>query len=187
MKNLEYFMRLNYVIEIQQIPEAEGGGYEACIPLLGRKACRGDGETIEEAIEDLLGVKKYILEARISQNKPIPEPQSVEAAFPSGRLLLRIPPSLHKEIALDAKASGESINRNIQRKLESAFAYKELKAEIFRLSNKIEALSQTVETTNLFPTYIETTADNSLPKRLQNPVYQFAENKPLGSTVLINM
>ena len=33
-KDLNYYLSLNYASEISVIPEDEGGGYLACIPLL---------------------------------------------------------------------------------------------------------------------------------------------------------
>ncbi len=51
-------MGLNYPIEILKIPADEGGGYYACIPQLGRDVFLGDGETVEEAMNNLQRVKK---------------------------------------------------------------------------------------------------------------------------------
>ena len=52
-KNLKYYINLKYKIKITKIPDDEGGGYNACIPLLGSYALQGDGETKKEAIENL--------------------------------------------------------------------------------------------------------------------------------------
>lgn len=40
-KDFNYYMSLNYPVEISVIPEDEGGGYLACIPLL--PGCMTDG------------------------------------------------------------------------------------------------------------------------------------------------
>jgi len=35
-KDLEYYMKLNYPLEVIQVPEDEGGGFIVTIPALGR-------------------------------------------------------------------------------------------------------------------------------------------------------
>lgn len=57
-KNLEYYMSLNYSVELTHIPPDEGGGYSACIPKLGRSAFIADGDTIEEAVDNLNALKE---------------------------------------------------------------------------------------------------------------------------------
>jgi len=73
-KDLNYYLNLKYSIEINPIPEEEGGGYEACIPQLGRYAFVGDGDTIEEALKSLEEIKKDIFEDWYKRGKEIPEP-----------------------------------------------------------------------------------------------------------------
>jgi len=74
-KNLEYYLNLSYTIEITKIPKDEGGGYSACIPLLGRDAFIADGETVEEALRNLDAVKKENFERMLRQGIPIKEPK----------------------------------------------------------------------------------------------------------------
>ena len=73
-KNIEYYMNLTYTIEVTKIPDDEGGGYCACIPVLGRWAFIGDGETPEEAIQHLEEVKRDLFEEYIRKGFMIPEP-----------------------------------------------------------------------------------------------------------------
>lgn len=61
-KDLDYYMNLPYPIEIIKIKEEEGGGFQARILLLGKYAFLGDGETIEESLNDLEKVKKYLFQ-----------------------------------------------------------------------------------------------------------------------------
>lgn len=51
-------MSLNYSVKLIHIPPDEGGGYSACIPKLGRSAFIADGETIEEAVENMNALKE---------------------------------------------------------------------------------------------------------------------------------
>jgi len=72
--NISYYLNLPYNIEVEKIPSDEGGGYCACIPVLGRWAFIGDGETPEEALKHLEEVKKDLFEEYIKKGIAIPEP-----------------------------------------------------------------------------------------------------------------
>ena len=60
MKNftekLQYYMSLNYPSQITKIDEADGGGFLIEVPML--KGCMSDGETVEEAYNNLKEAKK---------------------------------------------------------------------------------------------------------------------------------
>lgn len=60
MKNftekLQYYMSLNYPSQITKIDEADGGGFLIEVPML--KGCMSDGETVEEAYNNLEEAKK---------------------------------------------------------------------------------------------------------------------------------
>ena len=74
-KSLKELLQLNYKVEIEKIPDSEGGGYYASIPLLGKNACRGDGDTVEEAYEKSLdSIKEYLFKKWLSEGTNIPEP-----------------------------------------------------------------------------------------------------------------
>lgn len=107
---------LDYPVEIRAIPAELGGGYSACIPSLGRWAFFADGETPEEALEHLDEVKTALFEDMIERGKEIPAPPPLPeevAEEYSGRLLLRLPKDLHREVAEMAEANGSSLNQYI--------------------------------------------------------------------------
>jgi len=110
-KNLKYYMNLNYPIEIRKIKEEEGGGYSATIPLLGKYAFVGDGDTIEEAIESLNEIKEYLFEKYLKEGLPIPEPEEDEEKSYSGKFLLRVPKELHRFLAIEAKRNNTTLNQ----------------------------------------------------------------------------
>ena len=112
-KDLEYYLKLNYPIEINKIPEAEGGGYNASIPLLGKYAFQGDGETVEEALENLNSIKKYLLSKYLKDKFPVPEPDKEEIREFSGKFLLRIPKELHGFLATEARRNNTTLNQYI--------------------------------------------------------------------------
>lgn len=110
-KNLKYYMELPYTVEVKPIPASEGGGYTASIPQLGKYAFVGDGETINEAIENLNEIKAYLFEKYLDEGIPIPEPEEEEEKEYSGKFLLRIPTELHRFLALEAKKNDTTLNQ----------------------------------------------------------------------------
>lgn len=111
-KNLEYYMNINYPIEILKIIEEEGGGFQASIPLLGKYAFLGDGETIEEAITNLEETKKYLFQKYLEQGIPIPEPvEEDEEKEYSGKFVLRIPSELHRYLSFEARKNKTTLNQ----------------------------------------------------------------------------
>jgi len=107
---------LDYPVEIRVIPGELGGGYSACIPCLGRWTFFADGETPEEALAHLEEVRVALFEDMVERGKeipappPLPEEQDEEY---SGKLLLRLPRDLHREVAEMAAANNSSVNQYI--------------------------------------------------------------------------
>ena len=111
-KDAAYYLSLPYRLEVSYIPAAEGGGFTACIPLLGRWSAVGDGETAAEAIADLQAHLPGLLQEWLDNGVSIPEPPGASETL-SGTLSLRLPKTLHAEIAQVAAEEGVSINQFI--------------------------------------------------------------------------
>ena len=105
MKDLEYYMGLDYKIEIT--PDKEEGGYALCCPELA--GCLTCAETIQGGIQMLEDAKRAWFAACIEDGISIPEPAGLEAY--SGQFKLRMPKSLHKELAEKSKREGISMNQ----------------------------------------------------------------------------
>lgn len=75
MKNLEYYLNLNYEIKIRKLSDDEGGGWFAEIPLL--PGCMSDGETSQEAIANVNDAKKDWLQSSLELGRFIPEPANM--------------------------------------------------------------------------------------------------------------
>lgn len=73
-KDLNYYMSLNYDVEIIEISKKSGGGWMARIPLLGKHCCLGDGKTKEEALKNLEDIKKDLFSTYLRVGINIPEP-----------------------------------------------------------------------------------------------------------------
>lgn len=111
-KNLEYYMKLLYTIEVVPIPKSQGGGFAARLPQIGRHAITGDGETPEEAIKNLETAKRERFEAYLKKDIEIPEPEEEKEEY-SGRFIVRLPKILHRQLAEAAKQNNISLNQYI--------------------------------------------------------------------------
>lgn len=105
MKTIDEYMALPYSMELT--PDTEEGGYVVSFPDL--KGCLTSGETVEEAVHNAEDAKREWFIAAIENGIDIPIP-SVEDDY-SGQFKLRIPKSLHRQLALNAKREGVSMNQ----------------------------------------------------------------------------
>ena len=72
MKSIDYYLNLDYEIIIRKISEEDGGGYFAYYKDF--KGVMGDGETADEAIEDVKSAFKSYLEVALENKEKINEP-----------------------------------------------------------------------------------------------------------------
>jgi predicted HicB family RNase H-like nuclease len=141
-KGINYYMKLKYKIEVVPIPEEDGGGYEARIPQLGKAAFIGYGETVEEALAHLEVVKRDLFESYLKDGVPIPEPEKEEGRY-SGRILLRVPIYLHKELSELARKEDISLNQLLNHLIERGLAYIHYKKRFVEVSQEvIQTLNQ---------------------------------------------
>ena len=104
-KDLAYYMNLSYRIEV--IKEQEGSGYVFHCPEL--PGCITCAETVAEGMEMLEDAKKCWFTACLEDGVPIPEPAQLEDY--SGQFKLRLPQSLHKQLAQRSSEEGVSMNQ----------------------------------------------------------------------------
>ncbi|MBR4382070.1 MAG: type II toxin-antitoxin system HicB family antitoxin, partial [Selenomonadaceae bacterium] len=97
-RNLEYYMSLPY--EEHVIPSPEGG-FVATVPDL--PGCITQADTRLEVVEMIEDAKRCWLSAALEDEDDIPEP---DMDLYNGRLNLRIPKSLHRKLAENAKREG---------------------------------------------------------------------------------
>jgi antitoxin HicB len=113
-QTLKGLMSKIYTVTLEQLPKAEGGGYVARLPdLPGITGCYG--QTPEEALEDLDRAKALYFQAAIDSNYNVPEP--IESL--SGQLKVKLPKSLHRELAKEAQREGVSLNTLVVSRLSS--------------------------------------------------------------------
>lgn len=103
-KNIDYYLSLKYPYTIT---EDDDGTF--LIEYTDLKGCFTCGDSLEDALKMGLDAKKAWFTTALEEGIHIPEPKEVEEF--SGSFRLRIPKSLHREIALDAKREGVSMNQ----------------------------------------------------------------------------
>ncbi len=89
------------------IPDVEDGGYVARV--LEFPGCVSEGDTPNEAIANIEDALRLVVESMLVRGDAIPEPLSSREY--SGRLNLRIPPTLHARATEHAALEGVSLNR----------------------------------------------------------------------------
>jgi antitoxin HicB len=105
-KTVDYYMKLPYTIELQQDPEE---GWFARVKEL--RGCMSQGDTAEEAVAMIQEAMELWLEVSLEDGLPIPEPRSDEDY--SGKFVVRVPRSLHRELVEEAAQQGTSLNQYI--------------------------------------------------------------------------
>ncbi|ADR37667.1 Uncharacterized protein family UPF0150 [Oceanithermus profundus DSM 14977] len=122
-KPLDYYLSLRYPITLA--PEEEGG-YTAIVPDL--PGCVTVGETAEEAMAMAEDAKRLWIEDAYERGEAIPVP-STEREY-SGRILLRMPKSLHRRLAEDAEREGVSLNQYVVALLQERSALRQVLAAL---------------------------------------------------------
>ena len=144
-KSLDYYLSLDYPIEVVKISEEDGGGYSAFIRQLGKLAFRGDGENIPEAIADLGEVKELLFEEYLEKGIEIPEPVQEEERSFSGRFVLRLPADLHRELAEQAEQNQTTLNQYCVSLLAQRIAISSIQDQMAQLCQRISSLSWSVQ------------------------------------------
>ncbi len=90
----------------------EDDGYIALVPDL--PGCSAFGETAEEALRESNNAIEAWLQAAGAAGNPIPKPSQppLHKKY-SGKILVRIPQTLHGQLAKDAEGEGVSLNQYI--------------------------------------------------------------------------
>ncbi len=105
MKTLNDYLSLPYRLEI--VPDLDEGGFIASYPDL--PGCITCSHSIESVLANAIDAKKEWLIAALEDDMTIPEPDSLENY--SGQFKLRIPKSLHRQLAEQSRREGISMNQ----------------------------------------------------------------------------
>ena len=105
-KSIEYYMGLPYKVEVY--PDEEGKGYAALIPDL--PGCMTSADSLAELWPMIEDAKRLWLEVALEDGIPINEPKPVEEEQFSGKFVLRLAKTLHRQLAHRAEEEGVSLN-----------------------------------------------------------------------------
>jgi antitoxin HicB len=120
-RTLEEYLRLPYTITIVHDRDDDGNeGYVASVEEL--PGCLSQGATIEEAAARIGDAMEGWLSIALEDGREIPEPRHPDSY--SGRFLLRIPSSLHGELARQAEREGVSLNQYVATVLSGAVGWR---------------------------------------------------------------
>ena len=105
---IEDYLDLPYRIQLTPDRWEDGTpGFFAEVPDL--PGCMSQGETAEEAVASVRDAMRAWISVQLEDGKQIPLPR--EEPSHSGRVLLRMPGSLHRELVRAAEADGVSLNQ----------------------------------------------------------------------------
>lgn len=110
---LKYYLSLKYPVMLYPDPT---GGYVAQIKDL--PGCLTQGETLEETMVNINEARELWIETAYEAGDDIPLPSS-DSTY-SGKLLVRMPKSLHRHLAEAADSEGVSLNQYIVSLLSTA-------------------------------------------------------------------
>ncbi|TYS17103.1 toxin-antitoxin system HicB family antitoxin [Rossellomorea vietnamensis] len=118
-KDLNYYLSLDYSIVINKVKEDDHEYYFGKIAEL--EGCHTDADTVDELMEELEEVKEEYLKIKLEHNDTIPEPNEM----PSGKIVLRMPKTLHWRLAGEAAQEGVSLNQYMIYKLSRSLDSKD--------------------------------------------------------------
>ena len=105
MKTVEDYLSLPYRMELT--PDQDEGGFVVSFPDL--KGCVSVGDTLDQAVRNAKDAQRAWLTAALEDGYAIPEPDALDSY--SGQFKLRIPKSLHRELAEHSRREGISMNQ----------------------------------------------------------------------------
>ncbi len=138
-------MGLEYPVKLTRVDEDGDVFWLAEIPDL--PGCMTDGATPDEALENLEDAKRLYVETLMEDGFDIPEP--THSREYSGKLLVRMPKSLHARLALSASREGVSLNQYVVSRLSSAGLIRDSASpddeSLARLEDELKALRPLLE------------------------------------------
>src|SRR4051794_34607140 len=118
MKSVEEYLELPYHVSV--LRDGAGTQWDARVEEL--PGCAATGRTPEEAVAGVRSLMSTWLTDALEKQEEIPGPRAEE--LPSGKLLVRMPRTLHADLARAADTEGVSLNQLIVGALTSAVAWR---------------------------------------------------------------
>jgi predicted RNase H-like HicB family nuclease len=101
------YMELPYHIVIQHLNDESGSYYFATVKEFD--GCMSHGETYNAAFKNIQKAMEGWIETKLENGFQVPSP-IIDSQY-SGKFVLRIPKSLHANLAMEAEQEGVSLNQ----------------------------------------------------------------------------
>ena len=108
-RSLEEYLLLPYTIEVHHDTSVDPPGWVARVVEL--PGCITQADSLQELGEMIEEAMRLWIEIELEDGAQIPEPRPVDAY--SGRFLVRMPGSIHRDVIRAAKREGVSLNAYI--------------------------------------------------------------------------
>ncbi|MEA4861625.1 hypothetical protein SDC9_83294 [bioreactor metagenome] len=105
MMKIDDYLKLPYTLELTK---EEDGSYFISVKEL--EGCFSVGDTALEALAMIEDAKRAWIEFSLEKGLPIPKPEDPDSKSYSGRFVVRVTPSLHRKLSLQAKTNKVSLN-----------------------------------------------------------------------------
>lgn len=105
-RSIEDYLTMPYTIEVVRDESEEYSGWFARVVEL--PGCMTQADTFEELGQMIEDAMRAWIEATLENGQSIPEPRPAESY--SGKFVVRVPKSLHRELAEAAEREGVSLN-----------------------------------------------------------------------------
>lgn len=118
--SVEEYTNLPYHVQLVRDAEEKGKPWTASVEELA--GCTSHGKTSEEALRGIHDAMTNWIAAALAEGRDVPEPKS--ATSHSGRLLLRMPRTLHADLTRASEREGVSLNQFITDVLAAAITWR---------------------------------------------------------------
>jgi predicted RNase H-like HicB family nuclease len=119
MKTVEEYLQMPYHVSVRR-GDGNGTAWDAQVDEL--PGCSATAPTPEEAVARVRSLMSTWFADALDSEREIPEPAAEQ--LPSGKLLVRMPRTLHADLARAADREGVSLNQLIVGALTSAVAWR---------------------------------------------------------------
>lgn len=106
VRSIDKYLALPYTIEIMREDDPENPGWVARVVEL--PGCITQADTFDELDDMIADAMRGWIEVALADGIPIPEPRPAEDF--SGKFVVRVPKSLHRELVRAAEQEGVSLN-----------------------------------------------------------------------------
>ncbi len=126
MKSLNDYLSLPCTIEFRHEEPDDNGTAAWFARVVELPGCITEGDTLEEAATMIQDAIASWIEVALEDGRPIPEPKRADDY--SGKFVVRLPKSLHRDVVHAAQRDGVSLNQWISAALSRAVGIEETNA-----------------------------------------------------------